>query len=1034
MTTPKSRMNRFIKFLIILCGIGGLASGAYAQASGGIRGMVYDQDFDAPLALAEVMVAETGQKVQASAEGNYVISGLQPGTYTLVVSKEGYTRKVFADVVVPAGSMRDQDAYLAGEFTDMEEFVVQDLNMGGASEEGLLNLRMEAPALMDSVGADLMSKAGASDAAGALKLVAGATVQDGKYAVVRGLPDRYVNSQMNGVRLPTADPDKRAVQLDQFPSVMIESIQVSKTFTPDQQGDASGGAVNIVLKGIPDERVLKVKVGTKYKTSVGEAGSGFLVDRGVEMSTWGHDADSMKEPVLSGSWDGPVGVSRGDAPPMYDWSVTAGDKFEIGSDLKVGFVGSLFYKKDASYYEDAKDDKYWLLYDKINNTGHSSSLDPRTSAYPYENYRRIGIFPSEDMGSSSLFDVTKGTEDLQWGTLGAVGAETENHELTLLYSYNFSAENTARLAEDTRGKYHFFPDYDPTDPKSPGGAASPWPWSLYPRNKDTDFSAAAPFRRTESLDYIERIASSLQLNGRHTLPIGETEFGSFFTLKEPEFDWTIAKSESTMDTPDRRTLETYWYLDENKIPHHSMYVDDGPTPLLLRKWRSVGEESDQYFYNLKLPFSVWNGEDGFLKLGVFDDQVEREYDEASFYSSTAVYNDSLLDWEELWSERLATQTIVMVDSPRDVNYDGNQEISAWYYMAEFPVFSFFKVTGGARFEKTDISTSMRDVDAKTQLYIPANNYGDLDFLGNEHLANASIQQDDVLPSLGFEFTPLDSVVVRGSYTETLARMTFKELVPIQQVENIGDDIFIGNPGLQMSALKNYDLRFDYTPYAGGLISFSWFRKEIKDPIDYHQVLLGGSTLATTVNNYPEGLINGYEFEVRQSLGEWWSSLEGLKIGGNLTLIESELDASTEIAILQGSSVDMSDIIAAEYNDGTRDMMGAPEYLYNLNATYTVPKFGTELGLFYTVKGDSLKTAGTQDNGHYIPQVYEKEFASLNFSLSQKLGENWKLGFKAKNLLNPDIQTVYRSNYTGEEVAKTSYTKGREFSISLSYEF
>ena len=117
---------------------------------------------------------------------------------------------------------------------------------------GLLHLRFESPALMDSISSDLMSRAGASDAASALRLVAGATVQDGKSAVIRGLPDRYVSSQLNGVRLPTADEDKRAVELDQFPSAVIESIQVSKTFTPDQQGDASGGAVNVRAQGHPD--------------------------------------------------------------------------------------------------------------------------------------------------------------------------------------------------------------------------------------------------------------------------------------------------------------------------------------------------------------------------------------------------------------------------------------------------------------------------------------------------------------------------------------------------------------------------------------------------------------------------------------------------------------------------------------------------------------------------------------------------------------------------------------------------------------
>lgn len=291
----------------------------------------------------------------------------------------------------------------------------------------------------------------------------------------------------------------------------------------------------------------------------------------------------------------------------------------------------------------------------------------------------------------------------------------------------------------------------------------------------------------------------------------------------------------------------------------------------------------------------------------------------------------------------------------------------------------------------------------------------------------------MLPSIGFELVPHEKIIFRGSYTETIARMTFKELVPVQQVDNIGDDPFIGNPDLQMSSLKNYDLRVDYNPYPGGLVSFSWFMKEIEDAIDYRQVLLGGSTLATTADNYSEGLINGYEFEVRQSLGTWWEPLSGLDLGANLTLIHSEIDASgAEIQTLIDSGIaDMEDIIAAEYDDGKRDMMGTPEFLYNLNATYTVPKWGTEIGLFYIVKGDALKAAGTQDSGNYFPNIYEKGYGTLNFSLSQKLGDHLKLGFKVKNILDPDIETVYRSNYTGEDVVKTSYTRGQEYSIGIS---
>ena len=85
-------------------------------------------------------------------------------------------------------------------------------------------------------------------------------------------------------------------------------------------------------------------------------------------------------------------------------------------------------------------------------------------------------------------------------------------------------------------------------------------------------------------------------------------------------------------------------------------------------------------------------------------------------------------------------------------------------------------------------------------------------------------------SLVWEASP--AITVRGAWSRTIARQTFKELVAVFQQEFLGGPVFVGNPGLGMSSLKNYDLRLDYRPYEGGLMSLSWFRKEIEDPIEY----------------------------------------------------------------------------------------------------------------------------------------------------------------------------------------------------------
>lgn len=992
----------------------GLLSAAQAWAQmGGVRGVVMDQDFGVPLPGVKVRVSETGQETATGDTGSFYLEQLAPGAYTLLFSKSGYTRITRPEVVVTAGQLTEVEAALAGEYEEMDELVVRDIQLGGASEIGLLNLRMESPALMDSVGADMMSQAGASDAAGALKLVAGATVQDGKYAVVRGLPDRYVSSQMNSVRLPTADPDKRAVQLDQFPAAMIESMQVAKTFTPDQQGDASGGAVNVVLKGIPDEPVLQAKAGTKFNTGIN--GEPFLTYQGGGNSYLGIDNGSRNPQVPDTVWKGAYGVKEGTAPFMYDWNVTAGGKDSLIGDLRVGAMANLFYKQDASSFNDGISDKYWLEpYTKVGLV--PAGLVDRN---------RDGVLEREDINIeslSSLYDVRKSSDKVQWGWLAAVGAENEWNRLTLLHMRTHNAEDKATLAEDTRGREQYV--------------------------------GTLPYRRSHTLEYIERDTDSLQLSARHTIPLPELDAAGF-TLLHPEIDWTAAKSSSELDSPDKRIFSVLWepevinpggreyvfnpvtggfeWVITPPTTNSASYREDKPNASTLggiqRIWKNIREDSDQFFVNGRIPFEQWSREEGFVKLGYFTDRTVRRFDQDTF-SNTRPFGDIFwdADWSEYWSDAFYEQGLAnpgaqqyqMHETNYDVDYIGRQEISAWYYMIDLPLTTFFKVTGGTRVE----STSMQiEFDAEDDVLWYDFKNGALSSFQKNPPPNIPIDQTDVLPSVGFECRPLGSVTLRGNYSETIARPTFKEYSPIAQFEYVGGDIFIGNSALTMSALENYDLRADWVPYAGSLVSVSWFMKNIEDPIEYTQKSADNVGIFTSSVNYPDGRIEGYEFEVRQHLGQFLSALEGLSIGGNLTLIDSEVTIPAD---------EVARYISNNYGfvETTRDMLNAPEYLYNLYTTYDIAHTGTRLGLFYTVKGDTL-VAGPSTFGEYIPSVYAREYGTLNFTVSQRLTEHWSLSFKIKNLTNPEIQEVYRAEALGEEALKSSYTQGVEYSVGLS---
>lgn len=970
------------------------------QGVGSVRGLVFDKDFDALMPNVKVLIVETNQTVTTTADGNFVIPDVPPGKYTLVFSKEGYVRQLKADLLVSAGKLAEVTVYMAGDFTDMEEFVVQDvLSLGGGSEAALLELRFDSPALMDGIGADLMSRAGASDAASALKLVSGATVQDGKFAVIRGLPDRYVSSQMNGVRLPSADEDKRAVELDQFPGAIIESIQVAKTFTPDQQGDASGGAVNLRLKGIPDERFAQLKFQVSGNSQV-SGKKNFLSYDGGGVNFLGNRNDPIQVESLGDSWDGAVGVSEIDAPIDYKFSGSYGGKEVLGDGLVVGGFGSLFYERDSSFYDNGVNDSWW-----VESPGDEMTPQSKQGT------------PTDGDFKTSLFDVTKASQSVQWGGLVTLGLESEQNKLGLTYLYTHTAEDVATVAEDTRGKEYYFPGYDPYDPNGSG-------------NQPDDLDAA-PYLRTQTLAYTERTASTLQLQGQHEFDLASVQLGKL-TFGAPSMNWTLSHSSAELDQPDKRQFGSLW-KPESFNPGVPPFVPPFTSPAgyfpfkpganfnlgnLQRIYKRIEETSNQVSADVKWPFEQWSGEEGSVKVGLFADDVNRSFNQDTFSNFGDAGASFQGDWSTPWSNTFSTENHPITASETDVDYKGSQEIQALFGMLDLPIDSDLTLIGGARFETTKIGI-VNQAESEANWFPPGStapvalNPGD---------ADVDFSQSNLLPSVGLTWTPSPEYTLRGSFSRTVARQTFKELTPVIQQEFLGGPIFIGNPDLGMSTLLNYDLRFDFRPTDSSLVSLSWFYKDVKDPIENVQRV--GLFDYTTAVNYPKGRLSGFELELRQELEDLWAPARGFSVGANATLIDSKVFLpADEIAGFNDPGINAP--------ISSRDMTNAPEYLYNLNVTYDIEETGTQVGLFYTVKGDTLVAGAGQASGNFIPSVYETEFGSLNFSVQQRIGDHWKLSIAAKNLLNPKIEEVYRSKYIGSDVTKTSYTKGAELSISLT---
>ncbi len=987
----------------LVLGIGVFAafgSALAAQQVGSIRGVVFDKDFDAPLSGALVQVVETGDRVETNDQGNFVFAELQPGNYTVVVAKDGYVRQVRATPVDP-GRLTDVRFELLGDFTDLEEFVVQDsLQVTTGTEQALLELRFESPAMVDSISRDLMAKANAGDAADALRLVSGASTQQGKSAVIRGLPDRYVSSQMNGVLLPSSDEDKRAIELDQFPSAVIESLQVSKTFTPDQQGNASGGAVNVVLRGVPEEPLFfNWKVGTSYNPQV-TGRNDFLTydDGGVHVFGKSGGERSIQEE--GENWEGAVGASTGEAPDNFKWSGSFGGRVDIGDGWRAGGFVNLFYDRSASFFQNGRDETR-----VIQQVG--DLMSPKIT---------LGTL-SDPPWTTALLEIAQSSQQVQWGGLATAGIANDDHAITAALLFTRAAEDTVTFAEDTQGKYYFFPGHDPDNPLSPG-------W---------DQLDAAPFNRQQTLAYTERTTETLQLGGRHRF-----ELWGWGPIQGVEVDWVVAQSAALRDTPDRREFGSFWLptgVYQPLKPAAEFTLGN-----LQRTFIRIEEESDEYAANVKLPFEIWGGKKGYVKTGYFSDDVTRTFRQETFSN----FNDPILvpftgpfegnDWSRNW--RLEDHPITGAET--DVDYDGTQQIEATYLMIELPLLESLRVIGGVRWESTKIGIVSDWEDDAT--WVPRFNPdgtpnfspaafparpGEPNFDPDEFARpNPTIEQDDVLPAVALVYDVLEDVTLRGTYAETLARQTFKEISPVFQQEFLGGPVFIGEPTLKISEVQNWDLRLDYVPTEGSLFSVSYFRKIIDDPIEYIEISLPFTF--TKPLNFPRGTLSGYEVEARQDLGALWEPLGGLALGANSTWIDATVRRPDD------------EILLFEQFQGvrpktTRDMLDAPDYLWNAYATYDVAATGSSFGVFYTVTGDTLIQGPGPGNVAYSPATYDRRYDNLTVTLRQQLGQGVQLSLAASNLTDANRRQVYRSEFLPEDVTRREFRRGITYSLSIGGE-
>lgn len=234
----------------------------FTPKEGAVHGRVIDNSRQT-LPGASIYIEKLQTGVISDINGFYTLPNLKPGTYTVRVTYVGFA-PVEMTLNVPAGKTLEWDIVM-NEGVELQQIEVKGAFQG---QKRAINLQKNGMGVTHVVSADQVGKFPDSNIGDALKRINGINVQydmgEARFGQVRGTSADLTSVTVNGNRIPSAEADTRNVQLDLIPADMVQTIEVNKVVTSDMDGDAIGGAINLVTKNTPYKRVLNATAGSGY--------------------------------------------------------------------------------------------------------------------------------------------------------------------------------------------------------------------------------------------------------------------------------------------------------------------------------------------------------------------------------------------------------------------------------------------------------------------------------------------------------------------------------------------------------------------------------------------------------------------------------------------------------------------------------------------------------------------------------------------------------------------------------------------------
>lgn len=866
-----------------VCVIAIAAAAPLPALAGVIEGRVSDQSEAVSLEGAVVRIEETGATTSTNRAGEFRFSGVPAGQFTLEITYVGAPSEVITVEMPSADATVRQDIRLGDDVDVVDNILI-------VGQRGALNSALSQQKSSDKVitvlSSDAIGQLPDENVAEAARRAVGVNIQndqgEGRFVSIRGANPNFVTTTINGVRIPSPEADQRQVPLDVIDSDILSGITITKSLTPDVDGDSIGGNVEIsTLSGLDQKDLFfKLKAAGIYADQVekfGQRYSGAFANNFFDgrLGVAGSVAfqkrkfGSENKEVDGPDWVLDEGVIYPEELELRDYQIT---RERLSTALNIDFQATdslLLYVHGL--YSDFSDQEFRS---RVENKFGDPDFDGANSS------GSLAVF---DAAADDPFEVDRDVKDrFEEQTIYSVvgGGEYTGGAVTFDWSgsYSYAEEGEPeRIDADFRAEFDtglFGVDVsDPILPALafPDGVAE----TAYFDSDNYEFDG---LERTNGVSKDDEL--SFDANLRYDLDLfgapGYLQAGGKVRLREKSFDLDLEVYDG-FDGPD--LLLTQFGAD---IEYALDRINPVPDPTALRSF---------FFDNI-------------------DDFELNEVDTA--LESTGA------------------------------NYIANEDVFAGYVMAQRTFFDALSVVAGVRMEHTEFDASgftvsleeteqtfvgdVTGTDPETLLSAPeltgnvlALEIDDFEYDAGDNettleavrvvaaTRDVSRSYTDWLPSVNVRYELSDEVIARLGYYKTIVRPNLNQASPRALAEPGENAIEAGNPDLVRQSAHNLDASLEWYPGNKSVVSVGLFYKDITDfiaqtgnsaaldPAAFPGVVFNE---VTTFVNVPDASIFGAEFNIQKPLDFLPGLLDGFIISANYTFVDSEatLDSGRVISL------------------------------------------------------------------------------------------------------------------------------------------